>query len=59
MNENSHYLKINEGLYVNPPLGCSKINGPKIDHLACHKIILLKASSSVIEKPLIFLIHTV
>ena len=59
MNENHHCLKvkaflvkcieINEGLTVNPPLGCSKINGPIIDHLACHEIILLKVASVIGE----------
>ena len=55
INENTHGLKlkaflvkcieINEGLTIYPPLGCQKINGPIIDHLQCHEIILLKVAS--------------
>ena len=59
INENHHSLQIksfllkcvqiNEGLTIYPPLGCSKINGPIIDHLACHEIILLKVASVIGE----------
>lgn len=58
-NESQHTLKIksflvkcieiNEELTVIPPLGCNKINGPIIDHLACHEIILLKVASVIGE----------
>jgi len=55
INENNHSLKlksflvkcieIKEGLTIQPPLCCYKINGPIIDHLQCHEIIALKIAS--------------